>query len=356
MNATPPVQGRRRSPRRVAISWTCALVLLVVATALGLMVGPVPLSLTEVVNGITGTGDPMHTLILQEVRAPRTITALLVGGALGMSGLLMQTLFRNPLADPQVLGVSSGASLGVAFMVLVVGSRTNKTATFTAGLGLSGDVLITVAAGVGAALTMALVLTAGRFLTSSSTLLLLGVMVGYFVSSAVTVMLSAASPELVQQFTMWGFGSYNGVTWANLCVLAPIVVCGMLASALLVKPLNALLLGERYAQTMGVDMRRTRLAIIAVTAILAGTSTAFCGPIAFLGIAIPHLCRGSYGSSDHRVLLPACAVVGGTLALTADILSQLPGQNVLPLNAVNAAFGAPVVIFILLHHQRRLSV
>ena len=169
-------------------------------------------------------------------------------------------------------------------------------------------------------------------------------------------MLSAAAPELVQQFTLWGFGSYRGVTWDSLRILAPIVVLATFGALLLAKPLNAFLLGERYAQTMGVNVRRVRGLIIAVTALLTGVSTAFCGPIAFLGIAIPHLCRGLFGSSNHRILIPACLLVGSSLALLADICSQLPGENILPLNAVNAAFGAPVVIFVLIHHHKRLML
>lgn len=356
---TNTMSSRENRPNhRIRIAFSCSIVIICVVALLGLMVGSYPLSPAEVWSGLRGTGEPMPILILQQVRIPRTITAIIVGAALGISGLLMQTLFRNPLADPQVLGVSSGASLGVAFVILVLGSKTSDGSggSFTASLGISSNLLITVASAVGSAAVMLLILFAGRVLKSSTTLLLLGVMVGYLVSSAVTVMLSAASPQLVQQYTMWGFGSYQGVTWNNLVILAPVLVVGIVSAFLLSKSLNSLLLGERYAQTMGVNLRRLRVFIVFITAVLSGTCTAFCGPISFLGIAIPHLCRGAFRSSDHRVLVPACALIGGSLALTADIAAQLPGENILPLNAVNAAFGAPVVIFILLNNYRKLSI
>ena len=193
---------------------------------------------------------------------------------------------------------------------------------------------------------MAIGLDGGGFL------LLLGVMIGYFVSSGVTVLLSRASPELIAQYTRWQFGSYHGVTWQNLRVMVPIIVAMILASLLLAKPLNALLLGERYAQTMGMNLKVMRTLLVASTAILAGAATAFCGPIGFLGIAIPHLTRGVLGTADHRHLLPGCILTGSSLALMADILAQLPGDDVLPVNAVNAVFGAPVVMVILIRWYR----
>nr|WP_277628453.1 iron ABC transporter permease [Arsenicicoccus dermatophilus] len=318
------------------------------ATAAGLALGAVSVPLREVVDWLLGRPvDPVSATILHDIRGPRTVTALLVGASLGVAGLQTQTLFRNPLADPYVLGLSSGASLGVGVVILLAGTSA-YAASLTAGLGLTGDLGVVLAAAVGSGLVMCLVLAAGRFLRSSSTLLLLGVMLGYLVSAAVTVMLAGATPELIAQYTRWGFGSYHGVTWSNLTVLAPVLGLCLLLSMLLATWLNALLLGDNYARTMGVDLRRARASIVLTTAVLAGAATAFCGPIGFLGIAIPHLCRGFFGSSDHRVLLPGCVLAGGQVALAADILAQLPGEGVLPLNAVNAAFGAPVVIYILL--------
>ena len=352
MTAAHRTTQRRRGlplPVRFAI---LGVIFILVAMA-GLTLGSVNIPLDDVMTIISGGTDvdPVSLTIVQDVREPRTITALLVGAALGIAGLEMQTLFRNPLADPYVLGISSGASLGVALVVLGTTSSAGA-ATFASGLGIGPDLLIMVAAALGAAVVLFIVMLAGRFIHSSTILLLLGVMIGYFVSSGVTVLLSRASPELVAQYTRWQFGSYHGVTWENLKAMAPIMVIMILASMLLAKPLNALLLGERYAQTMGMSLKVVRTLLVASTAILAGAATAFCGPISFLGIAIPHLTRGVLGRADHRHLLPGCILTGGSLALMADILAQLPGDDVLPVNAVNAVFGAPVVMVILVRWYR----
>lgn len=352
MTAAHRTTQRRRGLPLPVRSAILGVIFILVAMA-GLALGSVNIPIGDVMTIVTGgTGvDPVSLTIVQDVREPRTITAQLVGAALGIAGLEMQTLFRNPLADPYVLGISSGASLGVALVVLGTASSAGA-ATFASGLGIGPDLLIIVAAALGAAVVLFIVMLAGRFVHSSTILLLLGVMIGYFVSSGVTVLLSRASPELVAQYTRWQFGSYHGVTWENLKVMAPIMVIMILASLLLAKPLNALLLGERYAQTMGMNLKVVRTLLVASTAILAGPATAFCGPISFLGIAIPHLTRGVLGTADHRHLLPGCILTGGSLALMADILAQLPGDDVLPVNAVNAVFGAPVVMVILIRWYR----
>ena len=199
---------------------------------------------------------------------------------------------------------------------------------------------------------MALVLLLGRVVRSAVTLLLVGVMIGYLVSAGVSVMMSFSTPQLIAAYSRWHFGSYGGVTWGNLVLISPVIGAGLLASLALAKPLNALLLGERYAESMGLRLTMMRTALIALTSVLAGTVTAFCGPIQFLGIAVPHLARGIFNTSDHRILIPATALVGALLALLADIIAALPGDGVLPLNAINAAFGAPVVIWILLQRKR----
>lgn len=326
------------------VRFTILAAIFVAVTLAGLALGSVNIPLGDVMAVLTGGTDvdPVSMTIIRDVREPRTITALLVGAALGVSGLEMQTLFRNPLADPYVLGISSGASLGVALVVLST-SASAGAASFASGLGIGPDLLVMVAAALGAAVVLLIVMLAGRFIHSSTILLLLGVMIGYFVSSGVTVLLSRASPELIAQYTRWQFGSYHGVTWQNLRVMVPIMVVMILAS---------LLLGERYAQTMGMNLKVVRTLLVASTAILAGAATAFCGPISFLGIAIPHLTRGVLGTADHRHLLPGCILTGGSLALMADILAQLPGDDVLPVNAVNAVFGAPVVMVILVRWYR----
>ncbi|MDQ1293703.1 MAG: cobalamin transport system permease protein [Actinomycetota bacterium] len=352
----PTGRPRATAPRtagrpRTALRFVLALAALGAVVVAGIALGAVRIPLDVVWRALLGQEvQPPYDVIVHDIRLPRTITATLVGASLGLAGLQMQTLFGNPLADPFILGVSSGASLGVALVVLAVGSS-GWSGSFASGLGGGGDVGIAVAAATGAATVMGLVLLVGRCVTSSTTLLLLGVMFSYLVSALVTVLLAGATPELVHQYIQWNFGSYRGVTWSNLHVLVPVLVCGLLACLLLPKRLNALLLGERYATTMGVDVPVTRTMIIVVTAVLAGTATAFCGPVQFLGIAVPHLCRALFSTSDHRVLLPACAVLGAALALGADVLAQLPGDEVLPLNAVNAAIGAPVVIYVLMRRS-----
>lgn len=325
---------------------------LVVVVILGIAVGPVGIPVTAVVRALLGGKvSPVDEVIINQIRLPAAITAVCCGAALGVAGLQLQTLFRNPLADPFVLGVSSGASLGVALVVLLAGS--GAAAAFGSGFGIFSQIGAVLAAWVGAGIVMALVLAAGRAVRSSNTLLLMGVMLGYLVSALVTVLLAGASPQQVQQYIAWGFGSYDGVTWSGLHVLAPVIAVSLLAAAASTKILNAMLMGERYATTMGVNVRRARLGIITTASVLGGTVTAFAGPIAFLGIAIPHAARSLLRTADHRVLIPACMLIGGSMALAANIVADLPGTGILPLNAVNAVVGAPVVVYVLVRADRK---
>lgn len=327
------------------------LLLLALAVTAGLWVGPAGLSIGDVLHTLLGRSpDRITEVIVYQVRLPRTITATLAGAALGVTGLQLQTLFGNPLADPYILGVSSGASLGAAAVILLAGVG-GATTTLTTNLGISTNIAVTVASALGAGAVMALVLTLGRWV-NSTTLLLIGVMLGYLTSSLVSIMLSRSTPELIASFTRWRFGSYSGVTWDNLHVLIPVLLVALVVALFQAKSLNALLLGERYAASMGVRVRRTRTGVIAISSILAGTVTAFCGPIGFLGIAVPHLARGLFGTADHRLLLPFTALMGAELAIIADVISTAFPENVLPLNAVNALFGAPVVIWLLLRRRR----
>ncbi|MDO5094207.1 MAG: iron ABC transporter permease [Propionibacteriaceae bacterium] len=328
-------------------------VVLAAATAASLWLGPAQITAEEVWAVITRQpARPIAQLIVGSVRLPRTLTACLAGAALGVTGLAMQTLFRNPLADPFILGISSGASLGVAIVVLLIGVGGAGTASLTAGLGLGGDAAVITASALGSAAVMALVLLLGQAVRSSVTLLLIGVMVGYLVSAGVSVMMSFSRPELITAFTRWRFGSYGGVTWANLQLIAIVISVGLLGCLAMAKPLNALLLGEQYARSVGLRVRGARAGLITLASVLAGAVTAFCGPIQFIGLAVPHLARGLFNTSNHRLLIPATALLGAGMALVADIIAGLPGDGVLPLNAVNAAFGAPVVIWILLRRRR----
>ncbi len=325
--------------------------LLLVAFMLSLVMGSVNIPLADILTILAG-GQPARatwTTIVLDFRLPKALTALLAGAALGVSGLQMQTLFRNPLADPFVLGVSSGASLGVALVVLGVGTTGSL---LLAGLGLTGDLGLTVAAFVGATITLFLVMSVAARVQSVMTLLILGLMFGYATSAIVTLLLYFSLTERIKAYMSWTFGSFGGVTWSQMPIFIPVVLLGLVSAFLLSKPLNALLLGEGYARSMGMNVRRGRLAIITSTALLAGTVTAFCGPIGFLGLAVPHVCRAILGTSDHKLLIPATVMLGGTLALAADLIAQLPGnQIVLPLNAVTALIGAPVVIWIILRRR-----
>ena len=332
--------------RPLALVVMCGVV--AVTFLLSLSFGSVRIPLEQVLTILLG-GEPERATwrtIVYDFRLPKALTATLAGAALGVSGLQMQTLFRNPLADPFVLGVSSGASLGVALVVLSVGAANNP---LLAVAGLLGNLSLIVAASLGAGTVLILVLVLARRVQSSVTLLILGLMIGYLTSAVVSLLLYFSIAERIQSYVAWSFGSFGGVTWPQMRVLAPTIGFGLLLAFVLTKALNALLLGEAYARSMGVDIRRARVGIVASGAVLAGAVTAFCGPIAFLGIAIPHLCRALLRSADHRVLLPACALVGATAALLADLAAQAPGTSVvLPLNAITALIGAPTVVWIIL--------
>lgn len=325
---------------------------LLVLELLALALGPVRVPLGDTVRVLVGAepSDPRWQVVIETLRLPRALTATLVGAALGVAGLQMQTLFRNALADPYVLGVSSGASLGVALVVITSGGA---TAGFTAGVAGLGRVGVVLAAAGGAAVVLALVLLLARWVRSSVTLLLIGVMVGSASTAVVSVLLVYAEPQRAQQFLLWGLGSFSGTTWSDLRLLAPIVAVGLAAALLTVRALNALLLGEGYARTMGIDVRRTRFITLVSASLLAGATTAFCGPIAFLGLAVPHLARMALGTSDHRVLMPAVVLTGAVVAVACGIVSQVPGSDaVLPLNAVTSLLGAPIVIAVLLRSRR----
>jgi len=318
---------------------------------LSLTLGSVEIPLRDIARILVGEEPARQTwtTIVLKFRLPKAITATLAGAALAVAGLQMQTLFRNPLADPFVLGINSGASLGVALVVLSVGVAGVSATSMLAGLGLLGNFGLTLAASLGAGLVLGLMLFVARRVPSTTTLLIMGLMVGYAAAALVSLLLYFSIAERIQAYINWTFGSFGGVTWSQLHALIPTVLLALAVAMTLAKPLNALLLGETYAQTMGLNVRRARLAIILSAAVLAGAVTAFCGPIGFLGIAVPHLARNLFRSSDHRLLLPACALLGALLALVADIIAQMPGtQTVLPLNAVTALIGAPVVAWVIL--------
>jgi iron complex transport system permease protein len=332
-----------------------ALLLLVFAVA-DLFFGSAEVPPGEVLGLLLG-GDgaslpPSFKTIVLELRLPKVLVAILAGAALAVAGLLLQTLFRNPLAGPDVLGINSGASLGVALVVLWLGGG---EASFLSGIGLLGDVVVVGAASAGAGAALALILWASRRM-GNLTLLVLGVILGYTVSALTTILLHMSLAERMQAFMFWTFGSFGGVGWSELRLLAPLLVLALAASLPLGKPLNALAAGESLARSLGVGVRRLRRGLLIASAVLAGGVTAFCGPISFLAIAVPHLCRLWLKTADHRILLPACALAGAAAALLADLLTQVPpGAEVLPLNAVTSLLGAPLIGYLLLRRPAEMA-
>ncbi len=339
--------------RRVALLGLLAA--LAGAFVVSLALGSVSIPLADVLRILLGVTPERATwaTIVMDFRLPKALTAALAGAALAVAGLEMQTLFRNPLADPFVLGINSGASLGVALVVLTVGVAGASAASMLSGLGLAGNFALVAAASAGAGLVLGIMLVVARRVRSTMTLLIMGLMVGYATGAVVSLLLYFSISERIQSYLSWTYGSFGTVTWSQMQVLAPVVLAGLAAALALAKPLNALLLGETYARTMGVHVSRARGMIIASAAVLAGTVTAFCGPIGFLGIAVPHLARALFNTADHRLLVPACTLLGALVALLADLVARMPGTDVvLPLNAIMALIGAPVVAWVILRRSR----
>lgn len=337
---------------RAAWVLTALAVAVVALVLLGLVLGPVRVPVADTVRILLGgtASDPRWQVIVSNMRLPRVLTALAAGAALGVAGLQLQTLFRNTLADPYILGVSSGASLGVAAVVLFGGAAGGGFTTAVAGTGRAAEV---VAAAAGAAAMLTLVLVLSRFTRSAATLLLIGVMIGAASTALVSLAMVYSDPQRVQQYLLWGLGSFAGTGWADLRLLLPLVALGLMTAALTIRPLNALLLGESYAATMGINVHRARVVTVISASLLAGVTTAFCGPIAFLGLVVPHVARILMGTSDHRVVVPAVMLLGAAAALGCGIVSQVPASDlVVPINAVTALVGAPVVITVLLRARR----
>lgn len=324
------------------------LSILLVAFLLDVALGSVHIPLKEVVKVLftSDSGNDTWVYIIEKIRLPKALTAIIVGCGLSVSGLQMQTLFRNPLAGPSVLGITAGASLGVALVMLSAGSITSLYTIKE--LGISGSWLIIVASSFGAALIMILIVSISSSLKDNVIVLIVGVMIGNITLSVISIWQYFSSPELIKDYLLWTFGSLGGVTGGQLTILAVVVFAGLLISFLSSKLLDALLLGDNYARSMGLTVKRARILIIGSTSILAGGITAFCGPIGFIGIAVPHLARALFNTSNHRILIPACCLIGTVLMLICDIVAQLPGsQTVLPINVITALVGSPVVIWII---------
>ena len=291
-----------------------------------------------------GDMSPMERQILHAIRLPKAITAVLAGAALSVAGLIMQTLFRNPLAGPYTLGVSSGASLGVAMLTMLGGILS----TFNFQLSTIG---LPIAACVGATLVLLLVLAVSRRVTSNVSLLIVGMMFGSIAGALVSLMQNFANPDALKLFIVWTLGSLSSVGWSDMPMMASILLLGAFFVLLALIPLNGLLLGEDYAHGLGIDVARTRLYIVLATGLLAGGVTAFCGPVAFIGVAVPHIARGIFLTSNHRITVPASALIGACLLLVCDILCSLFIYP-LPISTVSALFGAPVIIWIILKNNK----
>jgi iron complex transport system permease protein len=320
--------------------------LLVVLFLTDILLGSIRIPWKELVSVLQGQGDDLYREIILGYRFPKALTAVLAGAALSVSGLMMQTLFRNPLAGPDVLGVNAGASLGVALITMF----TSGMGSFLLGFGSWG---LVVAAVLGAVGVLLLVVLASVRIPDLVSLLLVGMMFGYIASSVVSLLQNLSNPDTLKVFIVWTFGSLSAVTWKLFPVMLAVVSAGLLLAFLLQKSLNALLLGENYAKGLGVSLQRTRLFIIVATALLAGGVTAFVGPIGFVGITVPHIARGLFKSWNHRIVLPASILVGASLMLLCDCITQGPFlSNALPINSVTALFGAPMILWILLKKNR----
>lgn len=287
--------------------------------------------------------------IVLESRLPQALTALFAGAALAVSGLMLQTVFNNPLAGPSILGVDSGASLGVALVMLLLGG----TVGGSGGVMMSGYLAVVAGAFLGAVAVLGIIILFSMVVRSNVMLLIIGIMVGYMASSVISLLNFFAAPDGVYSYMLWGLGDFSGVSFRRLPLFCGLIVVGLSMAIGLIKPLNALLLGERYAANLGVHVRRVRILMLLCTGLLTAVSTAFCGPVAFIGLAVPHLARLLTGSSDHRLLLPVTLLIGSGIALLCNLICLLPGESgVIPLNAVTPLIGAPVIIYVIINQRK----
>jgi iron complex transport system permease protein len=287
---------------------------------------------------------PSWRYIVMESRLPQAITAMLCGGGLAVSGLLLQTAFRNPLAGPSIFGINSGAGLGVALVMLLLGGSLS-----IGSVSMTGFVAVLMAAFVGAMAVMTLIFFFSTIVRNHVMLLIIGIMIGYISNSAISLLNFFATDEGVKSYMVWGMGSFGNVSMDQMPVFALVTLLGLAGAMLLIKPLNALMLGDRYAENLGVNILRTRNWLLIVTGVLTAITTAFCGPVAFIGLAVPHIVRLLFVTDNHRVLMPATALTGAVIALLCNLTCFLPGEaGVIPLNAVTPLIGAPVIIYVIL--------
>jgi iron complex transport system permease protein len=325
-------------------------VLGVILFVLNISLGSVSIPFEDILNtliGNTAAKESWQTIILY-FRLPKAITAILVGSGLSVAGLLMQTLFRNPLAGPFVLGISSGASLGVALLIL---SGSLFGSFFLAGAISSWS--LPIASSLGAFLVLSAVIIAANKVRNTMSILIIGLMFGSLTSAIISVLAYFSEAQQIQQFLFWSFGSLGNLSWNELLVFIIIYSIGMLATLAIIKPLNSLLLGENYAKSLGINVKRNRIIILIITSVLTGVITAFAGPIAFIGLAVPHIARMIFTTSNHKVLIPAVLILGAIIMLICDAIAQLPtSEFTLPINAITSLFGAPIVIWLLIRKKK----
>ncbi|HOH74334.1 MAG TPA: iron ABC transporter permease [Paludibacteraceae bacterium] len=337
-------------PLRTTIIFLLLLIILVFVFLMDILLGSIQIPIQKIFSVILTNHHDGYSGIIWQFRFPKALTATLVGSSLAVSGLLMQTLFKNPLASPYVLGISSGASLGVALLIMASGASWIPIFMVTSGWGQI------FAAIIGALLILMLVLLFSTRINDTVSLLIVGMMFGSITGALVNVLQSITNPDALKIFVIWTMGSLSAVSWEYMYIMFPMLFAGLLISLLLPKQLNALLLGENYAKSIGVTVFRLRFIIILVTCLLAGAATAFTGPIAFIGVAVPHIIRGIFRSSDHRIILPGSILGGAILLLMCDIVSQLPGSEyTLPINSVSAIIGAPIIIWIIFKNKNLYS-
>ena len=324
---------------------------IVVLLIVNLLIGTVKIPVGDICRILAGgDSNEIWTNIVWKSRLPQALTAIMAGAGLAVSGLQMQTVFRNPLAGPSVLGISNGSALGVAFVVLLSG-RIGGVALSR--LGYLGDAAMSVAAIVGALAVMMLIVWISQKVKGNVTLLIIGVMIGYLATAIIGVLKFLSPEEDVKAFVVWGLGSFSRVSGDEMVLFVVLMAVLLPLSYLLVKPMNLLLLGDRYAQNLGLNVRRTRLLVIVCSGVLVAIVTAYCGPIMFIGLAVPHLARALFRSSDHRLLLPATALCGAALALVCNLIARMPGfEGALPVNSVTALVGAPVIAAVLFHRRK----
>lgn len=319
---------------------------------LNMVLGSVDIPMKSVWNILTGQGEEVRSWqnIIWKSRFPQALTALVAGAGLAISGLQMQTVFRNPLAGPSVLGISSGASLGVAFVVLFSGSIGGVALSH---LGFMGEVALSIAAIAGSLSVMGLIVFASHKVKGNVTLLIIGVMIGYLANAIIGILKFFSVEEDIKTYVIWGLGSFSRVSGNQMMLFVTIMVILLPLSFLLVKTLNLLMLGDGYARNLGLNIKRARVLVISCSGVLTAIVTAYCGPIIFLGLAVPHLCRAIFQTSDHRILMPACLVMGAALALACNLIARMPGfEGALPVNSVTALIGAPVVASVLFRKRK----